>query len=119
MSSIVSYNGKLKEILPTEDKSLEDIAIEILNTEFGGRSRNYKDENPTFELYDRFPNKYVPVKWRLFKIIEWKDGNIYSDLFEWKKSDDGTIDFNVRYYDGWCWFDESIGYVLDNVEKND
>jgi CRISPR/Cas system-associated protein Cas10 (large subunit of type III CRISPR-Cas system) len=36
----------------------------------------------------------------------------YSDIFKSSKNDDGTIDFEIKYYNGACCFYEAIDYAL-------
>lgn len=38
----------------------------------------------------------------------------YDDIFESSKNEDGSINFEVKYYNGGCGFQEAIGYALDN-----
>lgn len=40
----------------------------------------------------------------------------YDDIFESSKNEDGSINFEVKYYNGGCGFNEAIVYALDNAK---
>ena len=40
----------------------------------------------------------------------------HDDIFESSKSDDGTIDFTVRYYNGGCSFNEALDCATKQIK---
>lgn len=52
--------------------------------------------------------------------VEKTEVDQYDDIFKSSNNDDGTIDFEVKYYNGGCGFNEAIDMALDaGGEQND
>jgi len=66
---------------------------------------------------DEFYEKYLFINNELYEIIEQNSYDNESSRFESKQLEDGTITFNVAYYNGGCSFQEAIDCALKN--KND
>lgn len=49
--------------------------------------------------------------------VESEDVNIYDDIFKASENKDGSIDFELKYYNGGCGFSEAIEYALKNIDK--
>lgn len=47
--------------------------------------------------------------------IEFEEINEYEDVFTASKNEDGTIDFEVKYYNGSCGFSESLDCAVGNI----
>ena len=43
--------------------------------------------------------------------------DIDSDIFNAHDNNDGTIDYEVLYYNGGCSFDEAVEYAIDNMKS--
>tara|TARA_R110002049_G_scaffold143473_3_gene305578 strand:+ start:131 stop:400 length:270 start_codon:yes stop_codon:yes gene_type:complete len=87
MSETVHYKGKL---IPT-GKTLEEY-------------------DPTAIDSDDLNEDAVEIKGLIFEVE--KEDHQYSDIFTSSKNDDGSINFEVKYYDGGCGFSEAIDYAL-------
>lgn len=117
MSETVRYSGKLKLIPKLENESLEDQCKRIL------REHNYFELNEYYDswqgmFYDKFYETYVISSDSIYEIIEKHSKPIDYDIFEAYPNKDGTISFNVMYYNGGCSLDEAIEYALESVENN-
>lgn len=80
---------------------------------------------PTGKTLKEFDPKAKHTWDLLYKSAIEIDGQIYtiekeeiddSNLFLSKKNEDGTINFEIRYYNGGCSFDEAIREALKNKE---
>ena len=117
MSETVRYTGKLKLIPRLENESLEDQCKRIL------REHNYFELNKYYDswqgmFYDKFYEVYVILSDSIYEIIEKHSKPIDYDIFEASMNKDGTISFNVMYYNGGCSLDEAIEDALESVENN-
>jgi len=87
MSEEVHYEGRL---VPT------GTSVEAL-----GRELKYKEEVDIGGMVYSVEMGYV---------------NPYADIFRSSKNEDGTIDFEVKYYNGGCGFDGAIEYAITRSE---
>lgn len=99
MSETEHFKGKLK---PTG----KDI-IEYLD---GIDTPNYYSNKAEY-FNDAFSNLAIFTNGEVYEIerTEYEDSD---DIFESSKNDDGTIDFQVKYYNGGCGFGEALEYAL-------
>lgn len=65
------------------------------------------------DIYDHYYSA-VEIDGMVYK-VEKVHVDPYGDIFESSKNEDGTIDFEVKYYNGGCGFNEAIGYALENT----
>lgn len=113
MSETVHYKGILTRVLPNEGETLQDIAKRILvqhNIEFDDCYDNYLDC-----LQDNFYQGYVVIDDKIYE-VEKKDIDPDHNIFKGSLKSDGTIEFEVKYYNGGCGFGEAIDHVLDTIE---
>ena len=115
MSEMVRYTGKLrlKEKLPNE--TLEEQCKRILFEHNYFELQYYYDswkEMLCYELYER----YVIYNNEVYEVIEKNYRDFYDSIFEAYKNDNGTIDYQVVYYNGGCGFTEAIEEALNNIE---
>lgn len=99
MSETVYFKGKLK---PT-----------------GKDLINYVDDHDIPDYYDsdeEYFNDYlsesaIVIDGKVFEVerTQFEDSD---DIFESTKNEDGTIDFQVKYYNGGCCFGEALEYAL-------
>ena len=116
MSEIVHYKGKLIEIKVRPSVSLQDIAKQIIDErgiEWSDYYLEYHKYDHIFVLCDTLRDEYVYVNDRLYKFT--KDYlDLDNDIYESELNDDGSIDYEVKYYNGGCSFEEAIYNALDN-----
>jgi hypothetical protein len=60
---------------------------------------------------DEYHEKAVEINGEVY-IVESINIEPYEDIFNSNKNDDGTIDFEVKYYNGGCGFNEAIEEAL-------
>lgn len=52
----------------------------------------------------------------MYEILENSDVSIEYSLYTASKNTDGTISYEVMYYNGGCCFEEAISNALDNMK---
>lgn len=115
MSETVRYTGKLKLVEKLNNETLEEQCKKILEECAYSKLNDYCDsweEMLCDELYD----EYVICNDKLYEILEKNSQDTDCDIFESYDNGDGTISYEVMYYNGGCGFAEAIEYALDNLE---
>ena len=113
MSEEVHYKGKIKLVPKLENEDLEQQCYRILKDSGIDELPSYCDtwvEMMMDEMYD----EYVIHDTNLYEILFKKDVN-QSDVFNAYELPDGTIGYEVAYYNGGCDFGEAIAIALDKV----
>lgn len=112
MSEMVHYTWKIKEIHLDEFNTYEELAKSILDKKGFKKLKNYDNyiEALIYEYYD----EYIQIDWILFEIITKDTIEQYNDIFKSNKNEDETISYEVKYYNGWCSFEEAMWYALQN-----
>ena len=111
MSETVHYKGTLKEIKKLENETLENQCKRLLDNEkLSSYCESYREmlEDENYEklfIYDD-----------VLYSVEMQEIDPYDDLFVANKNEDGTIGFEVKYYNGGCGFNEAIGYAIKKME---
>ena len=93
MSETVHYKGKLT---PT-GKTLSEF------------------DNSADDIYDHY-YKAVLIDDQVYT-VEKEEVEPYEDVFLSSKNEDGTIDFEVKYYNGGCSFNEAIDEAIKTSQK--
>ena len=112
MSEIEHYRGILKEVARLDDESLESQCKRLLHDD---KLRSY-EATYTDALLDRNYQIYIiknDVLYEVSKVALGPDG----DIFNMYKNNDGTLSFEVRYYNGGCGFDEAIEEAFSNMKE--
>ena len=116
MSEMVHYSGKLIEVERLENQSLEEQCKKIMQNE--GNLPRYYDSYEEWLICDGSDKEdYIIYNSRLYK-ANTKEIDPYGDVFIATKNDDGSINFEVQYYNGGCGFSEAVKYALENLEEN-
>jgi hypothetical protein len=98
VSETVHYKGKLT---PTGKTALEFIGDKDIS--------DYDDIEEYFT--DNFYKYAVLFEGKVF-IVDKQDIDQDTDVFNSSKNDDGSIDFEVKYYNGGCCFNEAMEEAL-------
>ncbi len=114
MSETVHYRGKLTEIKPTATRTTEFIARRIL-IEDRGLEKSTFYETYLEALCDELYDEYYSHKGKLYKITK-EDVGIDDDIITARQNEDGTIDYELRYYNGGAGFGECMDEALDNIK---
>lgn len=99
MSDTVHYIGKLT---PT-GKTVKQFVVDDEIPDY------YDDEEEYFE--DKYYRHAVLIDGLVFT-AKYEDVNPDLDIMNSTKNDDGSIDFEVRYYNGGCSFTEAIDEAI-------
>lgn len=115
MSETVRYTGKLELVEKLKNETLEEQCKRILNWHKYWELNKYCDSWEEM-LCDELYEKYVIHNEDIYEVIEQKYKDTDYNIFEAHKNADGTISYEVMYYNGGCSFDEAICEALDNIE---
>ena len=114
MSETVWYKGTLTEIKAT-DKSVEEIAEELYK-EMSARDKADYHETYTEALADEFYDDYYSYEGKLYSLtkeyVEYDE-----DIIRAKRNDDGTIEYELKYYNGGAGFAECMDEALDKLKE--
>lgn len=100
MSETEHIKGKLTPTGKTINEFIGDVEFET----YQSNAREY------FE--DEYYEKAFEINGKVF-LIEKKELDPSDDIFESKINKDGTIDFEVKYYNGGCGLNEALGHALN------
>ena len=110
MSETVHYKGTLTVAERLEGETLEEQCKRLMEgCELDSWNGSYREQ-----LMDDGYEKYVIHNDILYS-VEKKDIGEY-DCFSIVERKDGTLEFDVMYYNGGCSFDEAIEYAFNNKE---
>ncbi|PLR99584.1 hypothetical protein [Bacillus sp. T33-2] len=111
MSETVHYKGVLKKVERHEDETLEEQCKRLLNN---------KDLPSYFDNYQEyFSDEYYykfTIQNGVIYSIEKEDVDPDIDIFNASVGDNGEINFEVRYYNGGCGFDEAIEEAIKTIK---
>ena len=110
MSEPVYCTGKLIKIPMKE--SLENMCKQILQEAGKEKSDFYDTWLEEFE--DELYEKYIILNGDIFK-IEMTNSDPYGDIFRASKDNRGHINFEVKYYNGSCSFQEAIERAMKGI----
>lgn len=115
MSETVHYSGKLIKINQSPNETLDSLCERICK-ENKVTERSKYNNNWIEQLLDRFYDDYVVVKDTLFKIEDKRGLDFDYDVFNASVNPDGTINFDVMYYNGGCCLTEALEEALSNID---
>lgn len=111
MSETVHYKGVLRKIERYENESLEEQCKRLLdNKELPSYFDNYEEY-----FSDEYYHKFTIHNGVIYS-IEKEDVDPDSDIFNAINGVNGEINFEVRYYNGGCGFDEAIEEAIKNIK---
>ncbi|MFS0878003.1 hypothetical protein [Solibacillus isronensis] len=112
MSETVHYKGVLKKVERFDGENLEQQCKRLLGN---------KELPSYFDSYEEFllDNYYKTMTVQNDTVYEVKaiEVDADSDIFNATLLNDGQIEFEVRYYNGGCGFDEAIEEAIKNIGK--
>ncbi|MFD0587686.1 hypothetical protein ACFQZE_06700 [Paenibacillus sp. GCM10027627] len=112
MSETVYYRGILKECKKIDHETLEGQCRRLL--EYKGLPSYYDSYQEL--LLDEYYHKYI-IRNGLIYTVERQELDVDQDIFSACINEDGeSIDFEVKYYNGGCSFNEAIELALDNLK---
>ena len=113
MSETVHYRGKLHLVEKLPNETLEEQCKRLLS------ENNYLELNDYCDswiemLCEQLYEQYIVVDDEVYKIIEKNREYATGDIFNAHDNKDGTVDYEVMYYNGGCDFNEAIEHALRN-----
>lgn len=115
MSETVWYRGKLTEIIPTEE-TVEQMAEKLFKERYGKDKPSYH-ETYTEALADEFYEEYYSYEGKLYSLT--KESVEYDeDIIRAKRNEDGTIDYELKYYNGGAGFSECMDEALGEIKTD-
>ena len=112
MSKTVHYKGVLRKVERLEGENLEEQCKRLLNNK---ELPSYFDSYEEFLLDNYY--KSMTVQNETVYEIEKIEIDADSDIFNATIRDDGNVEFEVRYYNGGCGFDEAIEEAIKNTNR--
>lgn len=111
MSETVHYKGVLKKVEKFEGESLEEQCKRLLrNKDLPSYHDSYKEY-----LIDQYYHE-MTIQNDIVYRIEKEEVDPDGDIFKANMNDNGEIEFEVRYYNGGCGFNEAIEKAIKNIE---
>jgi len=118
MSETVHYRGVATKVIIPEGKTLVQVAEDILKE----RDPQYKippyTDGPLEALCDEYYNEYFfyPGNQSLYNITKGSI-DLDEDIMEAKELEDGTIVYELKYYNGGAGFEECLEEAMDKMNK--
>jgi len=110
MSETVHYKGTLTVVERLEGETLEEQCKRLMEgCELDSWNSSYQEQ-----LMDDGYEKYVIHNDILYSVEKKDIGE--DDCFSIVERKDGTLEFDVMYYNGGCSFDEAIEYAFNSKE---
>jgi hypothetical protein len=111
MSETVHYRGTLTKVERLGNETLEEQCKRIIGE---GNFKNYYESYQEMLLYGyEYSQDYFLQDDILYSVSK-KEIDTDEDIFKSNENEDGTIEFEVKYYNGGCGFNEALEYALDN-----
>jgi hypothetical protein len=113
MSETVHYKGVATRINQPKDKTLIDVAKDILKERDKEISDHYN--NAIECLCDNYSHEffYHPKTQTLYKIT--KEDLVDEEIIKAQQKKDGTIEYELKYYNGGVGFDECLEEAFDKL----
>lgn len=118
MSETVHYTGKIKLIERLPNETLEEQCKRIAMKHGIQEIPKYSDSWCETICYDLDGEGYVLLEDEIYEVLERDYHDLEDDIFEAHENSDGTIEYNVLYYNGGCGFSEALEYALSNMKNN-
>lgn len=109
----MSEHQHVKGTLRSTGKTIREVAI------YHGYEDDVSNDYMAEEQYvdeGKLENAVV-IGGIIWEIINQKDIDPYDDVYNATANEDGTIDFEVRFYNGGCCLDEAIHDAINNLKR--
>ena len=112
MSEMEHHIGTLTIVSRLENETLEEQCKRILNNvELSSYCNSYQEM-----IKDEYCQEYIIHNDVLYS-IDFNMINPYGDIFNAYENSNGTINFEVQYYNGGCGFTEAVERALNSLKK--
>lgn len=113
MSSVVHYKGTLKLIEKKDNETLEEFFNRVIEGPVDTWCYESLTEYVTYEMQDTYYIKGNDVY-----AVTREEMDPDNEFFFGTVREDGTIEYNVRYYNGGCSFDEALTDTLEKIDMD-
>jgi len=107
MSETVHYTGRIKEINLGDLTASEKLLI------LKGRGFDVEDDGDGDWFCD---DLHINMS-HIYEILEKESHAADGNIMDAKAEEDGSIFFNLRYYNGGCGFDEALDRAIKRMDK--
>lgn len=113
MSETVHYRGTMRAVEKLDNESTESQCKRLLcNKELPSYYDSYQEM-----LLDEFYEEFVICNDVLYSVLKTEEIDPDENMFIASVNENGDINFEVKYYNGGCGFNEAIEYALEKVLK--
>lgn len=113
MSSVVHYKGTLKLIEKKDNETLEEFFHRVVEGNVDISCYESLTEYVTYEMQDTYYIKGNDVY-----AVTREEMDPDNEFFFGTVREDGTIEYNVRYYNGGCSFDDALAETLEKIDMD-
>lgn len=113
MSETVHYRGVLKKVERHEEETLEEQCKRLLENK---ELPSYLDSYEEYLVDENY--QQITIQNGIIYRVEKEEVNPDGDIFKASINDKGEIEFEVRYYNGGCGFDEAIEEAVKESNEN-
>lgn len=114
MSETVHYEGVLTPIERLENETLDEQCKRVLRMD---ELPYYCDDYIDYVRYEQGdPKEFMVVNDKLFSAVI-VDVPMEDGIYKAEYTSDGSIKFEVRYYNGGCSFEEAVDTAIDKIDK--
>jgi hypothetical protein len=110
LSETVHYKGVLKKVERYEGETLEEQCKRLMGNK---ELPSYFDSYEEYLVDENY--KKITIQNGVVYRVEKEDVDPDSDIFKANINDKGEIEFEVRYYNGGCGFDEAIEEAVNRI----
>jgi hypothetical protein len=118
MSNVVHYKGILFEVHPTEGKTIQEMAQQLFKDEgheMSGYDKEYLYRVDWVRTLCSYSENYLTFNYKLYQIKKvGLDPN--DDIIRASLNEDGSIDFEVKFYNGGASIQEAIESALKKLD---
>lgn len=114
MSETVHYKGLLKKVTRDTGETLEEQCKRLLGNK---ELPSYFDSYQEYLLDEHYQNFYIQDN-DLY-LVEKEEIDPDSNIFNANIKDNGDIEFEVKYYNGSCSFDEAIDIAFKTLKMEE
>ena len=115
MSETEHLKGKLK-LVDIVGNTIELTCMMALQSQGIDPDPKWNTDRPfETQLMDQCYEDYIVFRDQLFKVIYVKHVDDEYDIFKAKVNLDNTVNFEVKYYNGGCSFEEAVNNALENI----
>ena len=118
MSETVHFKGTMTEIIKLDNETLENQCKRILEEKPSFEALEDYYDSHVEKLLDAYYQEYAIYEDILFSVVKYSIEND-GEIFRIERNGNGTLNFEVRYYNGGCSFSEAIDYAFEDKKKED